>query len=141
MKFDGTNWIIVGSEDFSVGDVGYTSLAFSPSGEPYVAYEDYGNSSKATVMKFDSVMVGIQDSKESEFSLYPNPAGDKITIEISEHQAPCQLSMMNLNGEEVLSLTLIKPKTKIDISNLPNGIYFVRVTNDKSVEVGKLVKQ
>jgi hypothetical protein len=48
---------------------------------------------------------------------------------------------MNLNGEEVLSLTLINPKTKIDISNLPNGIYFVRVTNDKTVEVTKFIKQ
>jgi hypothetical protein len=49
--------------------------------------------------------------------------------------------MMNLNGEEVLTRSLIKPKTQIDISNLPGGVYFVRLTNNKTVEVGKFVKQ
>jgi hypothetical protein len=55
MKFDGTNWVNVGNAGFSAGGSWCTSLAFSPSGEPYVAYGDYGNSYKATVMKFDGV--------------------------------------------------------------------------------------
>lgn len=46
-------WQNVGSPSFSEGLVFYTSLAFSPSGEPYVAYYDGGNLGKATVMKFD----------------------------------------------------------------------------------------
>ena len=49
--------------------------------------------------------------------------------------------MMNLNGEEVLARSLIKTKTHLDISNLSNGVYFVRLTGGKSVEVGKFVKQ
>ena len=53
MKFDGANWVNVGNEGFSAGYVGSTSLAFSQSGQPYIAYEDGGNSGKATVMKFD----------------------------------------------------------------------------------------
>jgi hypothetical protein len=36
---------------------------------------------------------------------------------------------------------ITSPKTQIDISNLPNGVYFVRLTNDKTMEVGKFVKQ
>ena len=44
MKFDGTNWVNVGNVGFSAGEADYTSLAFSPSGQPYVAYEDYANS-------------------------------------------------------------------------------------------------
>lgn len=54
MKFDGTNWIYVGNQNFSSCSTDFTSLAFSPSdGQPYVAYKDGGNSYKATVMKFD----------------------------------------------------------------------------------------
>jgi hypothetical protein len=92
-------------------------------------------------MKYDSVIFGINEQQISKLSLYPNPATGKITIEIGDGQAPSQLSMMNLNGEEVLTCRLIKPKTQIDIRNLPSGVYFVRLTNDKMVEVGKLVKQ
>jgi len=46
-------WQNVGNPHFSAGEAIYTSLAISPSGQPYVAYYDGGNSGKATVMKFD----------------------------------------------------------------------------------------
>ena len=89
----------------------------------------------------EPVVVGIKKLTPESISIYPNPAIDKITIETSATPAVSQLSMMNLNGEEVLTCSLIKPKTQIDISNLPSGVYFVRLTNDKSVEVGKFIKK
>ena len=49
------DWGPVGSAGFSAGPANYTSLAFGPDGAPYVAYEDYGNGQKATVMRYDSV--------------------------------------------------------------------------------------
>ncbi|MCC3372633.1 InlB B-repeat-containing protein [Cohnella sp. REN36] len=45
-------WSTVGSTGFSPGQVGYTSLAFSD-GTPYVAFADWSNGRKATVMKYD----------------------------------------------------------------------------------------
>jgi hypothetical protein len=59
----------VGSGGFSSGVVWFTSLAFGPSGQPYVAYRDEEQNSKATVMKFDGtnwVGVGI-----AQFSAAP----------------------------------------------------------------------
>ena len=55
MKFDGNSnsWVLVGPAGFSAGDTYNTSLALDGNGTPYVAYRDDGNSSKATVMKFD----------------------------------------------------------------------------------------
>jgi hypothetical protein len=53
MKFDGSNWITVGSAGFSSTGGAYAiSLAFAPDGTPHVAYMDGGNSTKATVMKY-----------------------------------------------------------------------------------------
>jgi len=46
-------WQNVGQPGFSAGIINWTSLAVNPSGQPYVAYVDQGNSNKATVMKFD----------------------------------------------------------------------------------------
>lgn len=51
MKFDGANWVTVGTAGFSAGGARDISLAFNSNDEPYVAYR--GNSNKATVMKFD----------------------------------------------------------------------------------------
>jgi hypothetical protein len=53
MKFNGTQWVTVGNGSVSQAEAAYTSLAFKPSGEPFVAYQDAYNSSKATVRKFD----------------------------------------------------------------------------------------
>jgi hypothetical protein len=141
MKFDGTSWVNVGNAGFSAGEADNISLAFSPSGQPYVAYMDLANSLKATLMKFDSVFTGINEPQESRLSLYPNPASDKITIEKSPIPAQSQLFIMNVNGQKLITQHISERKTVIDISTLPSGVYFVRVTNDRTVEVGKIIKQ
>jgi len=86
------------------------------------------------------VIAGINEQQESRLSIYPNPATDKITIETSAIPTKSQLSIMNLSSQEILTRQITEPKTQIDISNLPSGVYFVRLTNDKSVEVGKFIK-
>ena len=53
MKYNGSSWIMVGSPGFSAGEVFFTTIAINTSGTPYVAYQDVGNSNKATVMKFN----------------------------------------------------------------------------------------
>jgi hypothetical protein len=78
---------------------------------------------------------------DNQVSIYPNPAIDKITVEILGITKESQLSIINSTGQELISQQTIGPKTIIDISNLPSGVYFVRLTNDKTVEVGKFIKQ
>jgi hypothetical protein len=142
MRYNGTNWVIVGNAGFSAGVAGFTSLTFSPSGVPYVAYEDCANGYGATVMKYDSVYVGINELLKSTLSLYPNPATDNITVEISGKAANgSNLSILNIEGQALIARQITKPKTQIDISLLPSGVYFVRVTGERTVEVGKIVKR
>jgi hypothetical protein len=61
MKFNGFNWVTVGSAGFSAGGVNYITMAIDSSNTPYVAYQDAGNGFRATVMKFNGanwVLVG-----------------------------------------------------------------------------------
>jgi len=75
------------------------------------------------------------------FSLYPNPSSDQVNIVTSAVPAKGQLSILNTSGQQLIISQITEPKTVIDISTLPSGVYFVRVTNDKTVEVGKIIKQ
>jgi hypothetical protein len=84
---------------------------------------------------------GINENQANTFSLYPNPATDKITIETSGEPKESSLVIVNSAGQELITRQLSERKTVIDISSFPSGVYFVRVTNNKSVEVGKIVKQ
>jgi hypothetical protein len=140
MRFDGINWVNVGIAGFSAGEANFTSLAINASGIPYLAYMDYWNSNKATVMKYDFPN-GIIEPQESTLSLYPNPVINKVTIETSTIPPSSQLSISNLSGQELITRQIIEPKTQLDVSSLPRGVYFVRIANDKAVSVGKFIKE
>jgi hypothetical protein len=45
-----------------------------------------------------------------------------------------------IEGQQLVTRQITHPKTQIDISNLPSGVYFVRLTSDRTAEVVKFVK-
>lgn len=141
MKFDGSNWVNVGNADFSSELGGGVCLSLSPSGQPYVAYIDYGDSNKVTVMKYDSIYTGINEQQEAMLSVYPNPARDKITVEISKASIGNSLAIVNVEGQQLLTQQITENKTQIDISCLPSGVYFVQLINDNMIGIEKIIKQ
>jgi hypothetical protein len=74
------------------------------------------------------------------FSMFPNPSSTQITIEIPEISHRSLITIMNLNGQELIQYQITDPKTVIEITNLPRGVYFVRLTNDRTVEIEKIIK-
>ncbi len=81
MRFNGTSWVNVGNEDFSVGRANQITLALNSSGVPYVAYNDGANGGKATVMQFDGTNwvnvgnAGFSAGTATSVSLAINPSG------------------------------------------------------------------
>ncbi|MDR2824882.1 MAG: T9SS type A sorting domain-containing protein [Prevotellaceae bacterium] len=69
-------------------------------------------------------------------SVYPNPASDRIFIEGENFDA---IKLYDILGKEVLSSNKTK---EINISNLPNGVYSVRIIADnKTIAAKKIVKK
>ena len=83
--------------------------------------------------------VGMEENKLSEnhVNIYPNPTHGKITI---EYTANGHFSILNLSGQELITRQITEPRTQIDISRLPGGIYIVKVTDEKTVMVQKIIK-
>ena len=132
----GTNW----NSDSSGTGAALYSIYFTSTDTGYVV----GNG--GIILKTTNgggFPVGLPDllSKSNALNIYPNPATDKITIESSPTPTPSQLSIMNLNGQVLITRQITEPKTHVDISMLPSGIYFVRIMGERTVEVGKFVKQ
>jgi photosystem II stability/assembly factor-like uncharacterized protein len=73
--------------------------------------------------------------------IIPNPSNDLITISSSAITGNTILSIFNVSGQKVIERQLTDNETQIDISALQRGVYFVRVQNEKMVEVGKMVKE
>ena len=70
--------------------------------------------------------------------VYPNPFSDFIHIETNEHKTT--YSIINAIGHEVISRECTSNSTTIDTSELPAGIYVVRIKSDEGTICQKIVK-
>ena len=79
------------------------------------------------------------DSDHRSLIVYPNPAHTVIHF-IMENDDPsnCIMTLRSLSGE--ILITPESGESEMDISNLPNGVYFFRVLHGRKSEVVKIVK-
>jgi hypothetical protein len=138
--FDGSNWTTVGNTGFSAGYPDYPSFRISLSGDPYLAYMDEGDSSKATVMKYD-FPTGINEQKESRLSLYPNPVTTQLTININNLTGIDKfIDIYDLRENKLFETQSVTDKVNLNVENYPPGIYIVRLRTKGSNWVGKFCK-
>lgn len=99
------------------------------------------NSWATMIIESKAVNINHFEINQNEtFKFYPNPANNKINIE-GFQDSEFNLSILNINGQELLKQEIRNRKTQIDISKLPSGIYFIKLTNDETVEVRKIIKE
>ena len=72
------------------------------------------------------------DTPKDNFILSPNPASDFITIQNTEDKGKIQLSIFDRYGKKVKTKELFSDG-KINIRNLENGIYFIKMKNQNKV--------
>jgi hypothetical protein len=89
------------------------------------------------------VQIGIDEGPglNPGFRIWPNPASSCITIDF-EHNSTFNspiISIYNNNGQELIKHQITEPKTLIDVSMLPGGVYFVKLVGEKTIVIEKLV--
>lgn len=69
----------------------------------------------------------ITENETAGLSVYPNPAKDVIYIydsSVQTHIIDSQIELMDINGQR---MELDVKNNQIDVSHLPNGIYFIKI--------------
>lgn len=95
--------------------------------------------------RFDSEFVeeslSVLDVDFISFDMYPNPAKDKITIEMSASNfGIADINIYDLQGKLILEETISEANSvDIDISDLQSGMYFVKLNTNKKTLVKKLI--
>lgn len=82
--------------------------------------------------------LGVHSFSEDGFLFYPNPARGSITVSID---APTEFTVFNVNGVQMMGGELSAGLTKISISSLSNGIYFMNVHTPNGTITRKLMKK
>lgn len=72
--------------------------------------------------------VGINELSKLDFKIYPNPANDFIKIDTDNLNSEIKYQLTNSFGQILLSGV---NRTIIDVSSIPAGIYFLKITNEK----------
>ena len=83
---------------------------------------------------------GIEDVDNARISLYPNPASSTVTLTGIEGAA--KVTVVDMNGREVYTQSLSHSATQsltIDVSQLTQGAYFVRITGERVNAIRKLI--
>ncbi|MBI3135424.1 MAG: T9SS type A sorting domain-containing protein [Bacteroidetes bacterium] len=100
------------------------------------AYHWSNNTTQVDITVFNW-QVGLTELTESTFLIYPNPAGDLITLNADQKIQSVRI-FDNQGAEQKVHLG---QNGQVDVSALAGGIYFVMVKTEAGFSVEKLVKQ
>jgi len=89
-----------------------------------------------------NVITALTTQQATGYTIYPNPATDKLRLNFGTELKTATISILDLQGRSLLSQTAANTQVEsLDISSLNNGIYFVRVIADGKVMNSKFVKK
>jgi hypothetical protein len=87
-----------------------------------------------------SPSLAVDIPKDENIKIYPNPIHNKLKIENGELQIK-QVELYSIIGNLLRSIHAQSEEIEIDVQNLQNGIYFVKITKkDNSIKTFKIVK-
>lgn len=93
-----------------------------------------------TTINVTNQALGITDNTITEYKIHPVPANDKLIIEL-ENISNYSIEMYNTIGQRVIAQknNISQDKLELNINNLTNGIYILRITDGSSKLTKKIV--
>lgn len=84
---------------------------------------------------FDNTM----DISEAAFTVYPNPASDKLLVESAANIDSYEI--FNAAGAMVSGKAVGEKSFEINVSEMPAGTYFIKIMSDEMVQTKKFLKR
>lgn len=80
----------------------------------------------------------LEQEKSADFQVFPNPTNGIVNIKSSLKTA--QLKVIDISGKTQLT-TVVNGNTKIDLSDLNKGLYFMQITDNDKVFTKRIIVQ
>lgn len=94
--------------------------------------------------------IGDNEPVVSKINIFPNPTSGKFTLQINNASdnfagidQQIRLEIFNILGEKIANVPGLISQTsgEIDLSSVPDGIYFIRINDRKKVYTEQLIKK
>ena len=119
---------------------GEVSQSFTPSSNGSYAVEVTSGSCVEISECINFNTLGVDQFTKDDIDIFPNPVTSKLQVNLKVIEQ-AQLSILNIEGKKVLELQLLKKLNEIDMSNLSNGVYFIKVISVDKEGAFKIVKE
>ena len=80
---------------------------------------------------------GVEESEMAQVSIYPNPASTMLNVHAENYS---NVQIINFLGQVVYSANITENDFQINVSNLSNGVYFIRL-NGETTTTQKFIKK
>ena len=106
----------------------------------YVRVWEYGNDA---ILNFQvsahSATLSTNSFDVNGFEYFPNPVNDKLSLRAQNNIQ--NVSVYNILGQEVVRMAPNAISSDVDMTELNNGAYFVKVTINDKIETIKIIKK
>ncbi len=105
--------------------------------------KSYGNDRFKLI--FNNLSIGVSSEiKNDEIVLYPNPANSNLYLKLNNHStSTLNYEIVDLMGR-IIKVNSLEPQnalTQLNIEELNNGTYFIRISQDGKQYIKKFIKQ
>lgn len=81
------------------------------------------------------------DRQNSELTISPNPAKDKLNITLPSGSGDMNLEVFDVLGKRVYNGVLTQLESSVNVSRWKSGVYLVRVSNNSFTQTKRFIKQ
>lgn len=104
----------------------------------------WGKANAYAAVKASELLASVGDiqMKENLFAMYPNPATNHVVIDLERQDAIHAIEFFQIDGKASKSInSIFYGKADIDVSDLPKGLYLVRIQTANQFAMEKLLIQ
>ncbi len=131
--------VATGTPTFNAGvNGGYSLLTINTPGTYTTAFGGYGPGGHKLVVLAASA-TGIEENFSKSFKLFPNPVKNYFTIDFKNEIENLSVSLFNSIGEKVFSEKVSGNSATINVSDLSDGVYFVKLQNSQGMSYLKKI--
>lgn len=127
------------------GYVYYQIEAVNPNPcNPTKAKSNKYSSSKSNIATNNVITsVNNYNNQQNYINIYPNPANDILTIDFQGYSGKYKtlVGLYSITGGLIKTLPIQSALTQVNISDLSEGVYIIKVTNENEVAVKRIVKE
>ncbi|ANW95393.1 hypothetical protein AXE80_03470 [Wenyingzhuangia fucanilytica] len=98
------------------------------------------NQSRFEVLEVSNFSLSTKNNTLNNLSVYPVPTSDVLNIQLKSLES-VHIDLLNLAGVKIISKEIKQNNSTINLSDLPSGIYLLRLNDGENISVKKIVKK